>query len=55
MPFPIGANGITYRHRTVYVTNTELGSVVAIPVLPDGTAGTHHVVVQDARMGDSMR
>ena len=47
LPFPIGANGITYRHRTVYVTNSEQGSVVTIPVNPDGSAGTPTILIQD--------
>ena len=51
LPFPVGANGIAYHHRTVYVTNTELGSIVAIPVLPDGTADEPRLVVQDAALG----
>lgn len=46
LPFPLGANGITYRHNTVFVTNTELGSVVAVPVDPDGSPGTPAVLVQ---------
>ena len=46
VPFPLGANGITYRQRVVYVTNTELGTIVAIPVQPDGDAGTPTVLVE---------
>lgn len=49
--FPIGANGITYRHGVVYVTNTEQASIVAIPVNGDGTAGTPTVLAQDAALG----
>ena len=51
LPFPVGANGITYRHRTVFVTNTELGSVVAVPVRPDGSAGSPSVAAQDPALG----
>ena len=36
---PMGANGIAYYHGNLYVTNTEKGTVVRIPVWPDGTAG----------------
>jgi sugar lactone lactonase YvrE len=50
-PFPIGANGITYRHGIVYVTNTELGSIIKIPVLPDGSPGTPAVLVQSPALG----
>lgn len=36
---PIGANGITYYHNTIYVANTEKGYIVQVPVLPDGSPG----------------
>jgi len=36
---PVGANGIAYRHGTIYVANTEKVSILAIPVLTDGSAG----------------
>lgn len=49
--FPVGANGIAYRHRTVYVTNTEQGSIVAVPVRSDGSAGTPTIVAQSAALG----
>ena len=39
-PVPIGANGIAYYHGNLYVTNTEKGTVVRIPVRPDGSVGT---------------
>jgi sugar lactone lactonase YvrE len=45
--FPVGANGITYRHGTLYVTVTEQSSIVAIPVRPDGSAGEPSMLVQD--------
>jgi sugar lactone lactonase YvrE len=46
---PIGANGITYRNRTkeVVVGNTDLATLVSIPVLPDGSAGEATVIVED--------
>ena len=44
--FPIGANGIAYRHGDIFVTNTEGAKIVRIPVQPDGAAGTPEVVVQ---------
>jgi sugar lactone lactonase YvrE len=37
--FPIGANGIAFLHGSMYVSNTEVGSVVRVPVLPNGTPG----------------
>ena len=38
-PVPIGANGIAYYHGNLYVTNTEKGTVLRIPVWPDGSLG----------------
>jgi sugar lactone lactonase YvrE len=37
---PMGANGIGYYHDDLYVTNTDKGLVVRIPVEKDGRAGT---------------
>ncbi|MGH2728486.1 MAG: SMP-30/gluconolactonase/LRE family protein [Actinomycetota bacterium] len=51
LPFPIGANGVAYRHGTVYVTNTELASVVSIPVEADGSAGEAELLIQDPALG----
>jgi sugar lactone lactonase YvrE len=36
---PIGANGIAYYHGSLYVTNTEQGTVLQVPVWPDGSVG----------------
>jgi sugar lactone lactonase YvrE len=36
---PVGANGIAYYHGDLYVTNTDKGLVVRIPVAGDGSAG----------------
>lgn len=46
-PNGIGANGIAYRHGSLFVSNSEKASIVAIPIAPDGTAGEPRVVVQD--------
>jgi sugar lactone lactonase YvrE len=43
-PFPIGANGIAIEPGRVVVNNTETASIVAIPVLADGSAGVPSVV-----------
>lgn len=43
---PIGANGIAYRHGALYVSNTEKGSIVKIPVLRGGSPGAPSVLVQ---------
>jgi sugar lactone lactonase YvrE len=40
---PIGANGIAYYHGNLYVTNTEKGTVLRIPVWPDGSVGAPEV------------
>lgn len=37
--FPVGANGIAYYHRDLYVANTDKAMVVRVPILHDGTAG----------------
>ena len=44
----IGANGIAYRQGALYVSNTEVGSIVKIPIERDGDAGTPLVVLEDA-------
>ncbi len=48
--FPVGANGIAYRSGQMIVTNTELGTLVRIPILPDGSAGTPEVMLEDAAL-----
>jgi sugar lactone lactonase YvrE len=47
-PFPLGANGIAYRHGSFYVANTSEGQIVRIPVLKDGSAGTPEIFVKNA-------
>jgi len=44
---PIGANGITYRSNEIVVGNTELASLVSIPIMPDGSAGDAGVLIDD--------
>lgn len=46
-PFPIGANGIAYRHGSLYVANTTEAQIVRIPVMKDGSAGTPEIFVKD--------
>lgn len=36
---PIGANGIEYRHGTLYVANTEKALILTVPVTPGGAPG----------------
>jgi sugar lactone lactonase YvrE len=42
-PVWIGANGIAYYHGNLYVTNTEKGTVMRIPIFKDGSAGVPDV------------
>jgi sugar lactone lactonase YvrE len=45
---PIGANGITFRTPNEIVAgNTDLGMLVSIPILPDGSAGEATVIADD--------
>lgn len=39
LPAPIGANGIAYLQGNLYVSNTAKGTVVRMPVWPDGSVG----------------
>jgi sugar lactone lactonase YvrE len=38
-PYPVGANGIGFYRNDLYVANTDLGLVVRIPILQDGSPG----------------
>ncbi len=51
LPFPLGANGIAYRQRTLYVSNTERGSIVRLPINADGSAGAASLLVQRSLLG----
>jgi sugar lactone lactonase YvrE len=44
---PIGANGITYRTNEIVVGNTDLGRLISIPILPDGSAGEASILLDD--------
>ena len=44
---PLGANGIAYDRGTIWVANTERGSVVRIPILARGDAGEASDVARD--------
>jgi sugar lactone lactonase YvrE len=46
IPYPVGANGIAYRHGSIYVNNTEAAQVLRIPVERDGSAGSPSVFAQ---------
>ena len=46
-PLSLGANGIVHDANNVYVTNTNYGRVVKIPITADGGAGTPTSIVDD--------
>ena len=47
---PIGANGIVITATDAWVTNTDHGALVRIPIGTDGAAGTATAVVQDCAL-----
>ena len=49
---PIGANGIKLYHGSVYVSNTGAATVVRIPILGDGSAGTPQVYASGMMIDD---
>lgn len=53
-PVPIGANGIAYYHGNLYVTNTEQGTVLRIPVWPDGSVGSPELWTTLQEVPDSL-
>jgi sugar lactone lactonase YvrE len=48
--FPLGANGIAFRHDEIVVGNTEFGRLVRIEIEPDGSAGAVSVLAEDAAL-----
>ncbi|MEA3510251.1 MAG: hypothetical protein U9R51_02330 [Actinomycetota bacterium] len=44
IPFPIGANGLAYRHGSLIIANTERALLLKIPVLKSGELGDISVV-----------
>lgn len=47
VPLAIGANGIAHDTHNVYVTNTDYGRLIAIPIAADGSAGSPSVLKED--------
>ncbi len=47
VPLSIGANGIVHDTNNVYVTNTNFGRLIKIPIAMDGSAGTPVVIKED--------
>jgi sugar lactone lactonase YvrE len=50
-PFPIGANGLAFAGANAYVCNTDMGTLVRVPVNPDGSAGVPEVFLGGALLG----
>lgn len=48
---PVGANGIAYWRRGLYVANTEKGLIVHVPILNDGSAGEPRIIAEDGLYG----
>jgi sugar lactone lactonase YvrE len=47
VPLAIGANGIVHDANNVYVTNTDFGRLIRIPMAADGSAGAPVVIKED--------
>jgi hypothetical protein len=47
VPLPIGANGIVHDANNVYVTNTDYGRLIKIPINANGSAGAAAVIKED--------
>jgi sugar lactone lactonase YvrE len=47
VPLPIGANGIVHDANNFYVTNTNFGRLIRIPIRSDGSAGPATVIKED--------
>ena len=47
MDLPIGANGLAFLGRYLYVSNTQRGRIVRIPVEPGGRAGSPVLLAED--------
>jgi len=52
-PVPIGANGIAFYHGNLFVTNTEKGTVLRMPVSADGSVGELEVWTTLAEVPES--
>jgi len=50
LPIPIGANGIVATASDVWVTNTDHGALVRIPIEADGAAGEARAVISDCAL-----
>jgi sugar lactone lactonase YvrE len=49
---PFSANGLKLYNDSVYVSNTGAGTLVRVPILPDGSAGTPQIVASSFQVDD---
>lgn len=49
-----GANGLVYKEGAFYVTNTDQGTLVKVPVRPDGSPGEPRIVVSGLQGPDGI-
>lgn len=51
-PVPLGANGLAYHNRSLYVANSEKRNIIRVSVEADGSAGAPETVFQFDRHWD---
>lgn len=49
---PIGGNGIKIFHGSVYISNTGAGTLIRVPINPDGSAGAPEIYVSSFQVDD---
>jgi sugar lactone lactonase YvrE len=49
-PFPIGANGLAFTSTDAFVSNTDRGTLIRIPIQEDGAAGKATLFLEDPRL-----
>jgi sugar lactone lactonase YvrE len=49
---PLGPNGIKLFQGAAYITNTGAGTIIRVPILPDGSAGTPSVYASGLPLDD---
>ena len=49
---PIGPNGIKLFHGAAYISNTGAQTILRVPILPDGSAGTPEVYASSVEVDD---
>jgi sugar lactone lactonase YvrE len=46
-----GANGVAYRNHSLWIVNSDTGSIIRVPINKDGSAGTPTTFVQSPLLG----